>query len=138
MKRRKASVPEIDMTSMMGLSAILIVLLLTASSPPYAAIESNLPAISDHGEPDETVIPKVGLTVRGAWVSVPGGEPQQLSSIDDIDDALVDLKALHATDGRWEIIPDADVPYDDIIRAIDVARTANFDAVTFAAGVHVP
>ena len=135
MPRRTPSVPEIDMTSMMGLSAILIVLLLTASTPPYAAIESNLPGISDDPDPDNTVVPKVGITQSGAWVAVAGEPPRELGSIEAIEPALMAIRSAHDVDGRWEIIPDEDVPYDEIVRAIDVARLADFDAVTFGSGI---
>ena len=135
MPRRTPSVPEIDMTSMMGLSAILIVLLLTASTPPYAAIESNLPGISDNPDPDDTVVPKVGITQSGAWVAVAGNAPRMLGSIDAIELALEEVRASHDVDGRWELIPDEDVPYDDVVRAIDVARLAEFDSVTFGSGI---
>ena len=135
MPRRTPSVPEIDMTSMMGLSAILIVLLLTASTPPYAAIESNLPGISDDSDPDNTVVPKVGITQSGAWVAVADESPRMLGTIDAIEPALMAIRSAHDVDGRWEIVPDEDVPYDDIVHAIDVARLADFDAVTFGSSI---
>ncbi len=135
MKRRTPHVPEIDMTSMMGLSAILIVLLLTASAPPYAAVETRLPGISEDETTDPTVVPLVGITRTGVWLKVDDAERRAIGSIDDLADALVEVRSLHNVDGRWEIVPDEDVPYDDVILAIDVARTADFDNVTFAGGL---
>ena len=135
MQRRVPQVPEIDMTAMMGLSAILIVLLLTASAPPYAAIETKLPGVVEDPEPDPTVVPTIGLTRTGAWLQVGDSERVVFTNIDDLADALIDARSLHELDGRFEILPGEDVPYDDVIRAIDVARIADFDSVSFAGGL---
>ena len=135
MHRRVPHTPEIDMTSMMGLSAILIVLLLTASAPPYAAIKTELPGIGEEEQTDPPVVPTVGITRSGAWLQVGDTDRVKIDTIDAVADALVDVRSIHSVDGSWRLIPDSDVPYDDVIRIIDVARTAEFDSVSFGGGL---
>jgi len=43
--RRMPPTPTIDMTSMMGLCAVLIAMILMAYTPPLATIDTNLPGL---------------------------------------------------------------------------------------------
>jgi hypothetical protein len=52
--------------------------------------------------------------------------------------ALDDVRGMYEVDGRWQLVPNGDVPYNDIVEAVDEARSVRFNTVTFNGGALIP
>jgi hypothetical protein len=136
--RRIQHVPEIDMTSMMGLTAILIALLLMSSQPPYAVLESEIPGFALNSDATEVVTPTIELTRNEAFLTVGDTKRVPIGGVAGIAAALDDVRGMYEVDGRWQLVPNGDVPYNDIVEAVDEARSVRFNTVTFNGGALIP
>jgi len=140
--------PEVNLTPVLGLVAILIPMLLMAYAPQVlAVIDSEPPALcggSCAAEPgEESVTPRVLLTARGITledvVMETGEDPSKAElpctgacrTADDYDweavqEALALTRAETEGSGQVAIVPTDDVPYDVVVQSMDACRERVF------------
>jgi hypothetical protein len=75
--RRTPRTPTIDMMPMMGLCTMLIPMLLLATPPAIATIETSPPFARGHPEADQVLVPRLTLTREGVQ--------QQRRGVDSLD-----------------------------------------------------
>ena len=80
------------------------------------------------------MVPRILLKPSGPQLQVPNHPPIAVQSIAAITEALMQLRTDHPVNGSWILIPADDMPFDDLVSAIDAARAADFSRFTLAAG----
>ena len=132
--RRKVHTPQIDMVPMMGLCAVLIALLVTASETQIAVIDTDIQPIWSHPPEDPVLVPTVVLYKDGIRIELPDHDHLEVDTIQGITAALNAIRKEHPSNGNWILVPSADVLFDDLVGAMDAARAAQFPYVTIAGG----
>lgn len=80
------------------------------------------------------MVPRILLKPSGPQLQIPDHTPIEVQSIAAITGALMELRTHHPVNGSWILIPADDMPFDDLVSAIDAARAAEFPRFTLAAG----
>ena len=140
--------PQVDLTPVLGLVAILIPMLLMAYMPHVLSqIETTPPAISccDKSTEDEVVVPRVQLTAEGfklaAVIAEPGGEPDALElpcesgcrgtadyDWDGLQEVLLRTRRDTLSSGVVTILPDERVEYELVVATMDACRERRLDS----------
>jgi len=76
----------------------------------------------------------VVLTENRIWIEIEDHEDIEVTGIADITVALLEVRQDHAVNGNWIVAPGVDVPFNDVVKAIDAARAAQFPNVMVAGG----
>ena len=78
------------------------------------------------------MVPTVVLSENRIWIEIEDHEDIEVTGIADITVTLLDVRQSHPVNGSWIIAPSVDVPFNDVVKAIDAARAAQFPNVMVA------
>jgi len=76
----------------------------------------------------------VRLHADGVRILVEEDEPVELADIGDITAALGEIRRHHQVNGNWILVPDSRTKLEQVTRAMDAARAAEFAYVIVAGG----
>lgn len=141
MKRRTVEGGELTLIPIMNLVTLLIpFLLMSAQFVSYAMIESTLPAICSGAGCDDEDAAEVGvrllvqrtsyrlettssgITELDAGLQIPCKPTSCEGAIPTLREHLLRLKDAHPSLRHIVLVPDSDVPYEDLILAMDATR----------------
>ena len=74
------------------------------------------------------------MTQEQIWIQVPNHDDVEVANVPAITAALDALRKEHKTQGNVVLAPAPNIPFDDMVGAMDAARAAQFPNVTVASG----
>ncbi len=80
------------------------------------------------------MVPTVLLTKDGVKLQIPEHEVAHVGEIPALTGALQKLRETHNVNGSWILVMDSDLPYADMIHAIDAARAAKYPQFILGSG----
>lgn len=139
---------ELDLAPLLAVMVKLVpVLLLSSSFVPISVVESELPQVVKEAiernisnENDKVAIQLEISNKTGFRILVDKKGDQQVFNIPlkenkldlaALHEALVKVKKQYPTIFKLELTPDADVPYKEVVRAMDQARKSHDKSVRF-------
>jgi biopolymer transport protein ExbD len=135
-KRRTQDAYEIDVTTFLNLMVVLVpFLLITAVFSRLTIVELNLPsaAASAASERDrfrvEVIVREAGIEItngRNVIATIPKVEDEY--DLATLSDFLVSLKKDHPDHEDASVLMEPYIPYDYLIRVMDVVRTVEIPA----------
>ena len=135
-RRRTREPAELDMTTFLNLMVVLVpFLLITAVFSSITIVELSLPSANSGAPPTDPGF-RVEVIVRDEGLEITNGSAV-IAAIPNVDDEydmetlseyLMSLKRDHPEKDDASVLLEPDIPYDYLIRVMDVVRSAELPA----------
>ncbi len=135
-RRRTREPAELDMTTFLNLMVVLVpFLLITAVFSRITIVELSLPSANSGAPPTDPGF-RVEVIVRDEGLEITNGKAV-IAAIPNVDDEydmetlseyLMSLKRDHPEKDDASVLLEPDIPYDYLIRVMDVVRSAELPA----------
>jgi biopolymer transport protein ExbD len=135
-KRRTKPAHELDVTTFLNLMVVLVpFLLITAVFSRLTIVELNLPSSAGGPASNEDGF-RVEVIVREAGIEITNGKsviaaiPKKDDEFDleTLSDFMVELKQEYPNHDAASVLMEARIPYDYLIRVMDVVRSVEVEA----------
>jgi biopolymer transport protein ExbD len=135
-KRRTKPAHELDVTTFLNLMVVLVpFLLITAVFSRITIVELNLPSSAGGPASNEDAF-RVEVIVREAGIEITNGKnviaaiPKKEDEFDlqTLSDFMVELKQNYPNHDAASVLMEARIPYDYLIRVMDVVRSVEVEA----------